>query len=262
MSAHRLPDDFNRLYATGSAVIADPGSGGTFDLGPCPWGGIATIASGTRKLPSNVNLGSLFYVYATGSVTIQNQAAGTVATLSQSEVGIFIARSTSEWGAIILPESGSIGIAVAADIPIEDLTGYTASTNVNDALEDNYVYGQFPNAQFTTSSTITAVTAAADILTGARHVYWQNTADGAVALTPRTATQMYGDLGDAAFVGMSYELTIVNRGDNTVTLQAATGITYTGELTVATTTTRTYAVTFTSATAATVVAVNKGTIET
>lgn len=262
MGAHNDTANDYQLFDTGSQTIADPGSGGTFNLRGIDRG-IATIASGTRKLPNNVPVGVTMLVKCSGaSVTIQNQSSGTVATLSQDEVGVFIARSSSAWSAIILPEAGAVGIADATDIPVDDLTAYTTSTNVNAALEDNYIYGQFLNAKFTTSSTATSVTAGAGALTGARHVYWQNTADGALALTPRTATQMYGDLGDAAFVGMSYELTIVNRGDNTVTLQAATGVTYTGEQTIATTTTRTYVVTFTSATAATIVAVNKGTIET
>ena len=261
MGAHNDTANDYQLFNTGSQTIADPGSGGTFNLRGIDRG-IATIASGTRKLPDDTPVGVMLMVKAGGSVTIQTEAGGAVATLAQDEVGIFIARSSTTWAAIVLPESGAVGIATATDIPIEDLTSYTASTNVNAALEDNYIYGQFLNAKFTTSSTTTSVTAGAGALTGARHVYWQNTADGALALTPRTATQMYGDLGDAAYVGMSYMLTIVNRGDNTVTLQSASGVTYTGEQTIATVTTRTYVVTFTSATAATVVSVNKGTIET
>jgi len=250
------------LFDTGTQSPVPPASGETFNLGGrdrC----IFTVGAGTYKLPNGIPLGVSAMVYCSGvSATIQNQAAGTVATLTQGEVGVFIARTASDWGAIVFPESGAIGISVASDIPIEDLSAYTASTDVNAALEDNYIYGQFLNAKFSTSSTTTSVTAGAGALTGARHVYWQNTADGALSLTPRTATLMYGDLGDAAYVGMSYMLTIVNRGDNTITLQAASGVTYTGEQTIATLATRTYVVTFTSATAATVVAVNKGTIET
>jgi hypothetical protein len=106
------------------------------------------------------------------------------------------------------------------------------------------------------------VTPAAGILTGARHVYYEITTDGAFSLVTRTATQLYGDLVGAAFVGMSFVLTVVNRGNNTVTITAGGGITATGELTLATLTTRTYVITFTSATAATMVSVDKGTIET
>jgi hypothetical protein len=116
--------------------------------------------------------------------------------------------------------------------------------------------------QFSTSATTTSLTAAANILTGAEHVYWQNTADGAVALTTRTGALMFGDISNC-HIGLSFQLTIVNRGDNTVTLTAgASGVTISGEATIATTTTRTYHVECTAANTFVFTAANKGTIET
>lgn len=121
--------------------------------------------------------------------------------------------------------------------------------------------GTLPVTKFTTSAAASPVTLAAGAITGAEHVYWQNTTDGAVTVNTRTAAQMYGDIPNA-HIGMSFKLTIVNRGDNTVTLSAGANVTVTGETTIATTTTRTYVCTFTSATAMTAVSVDKGAIET
>lgn len=266
MSSHRLPDDFNRFLATSGNVIADPDASGTFDLTACPMFGLATIASGTRKLPDNMPVGTLFFVYATGSVTITNVAGTTIGTLGSGNIGVFVARTSTSWvGTVLEVAAGSnatMFAATVADIAASDLASLTGQTTFATLLTELYSRASLTNTQFTTSATTTSITPAAGALSGARHVYWQNTADGALALTPRTASQLYGDLGNNAYVGMSYMLTIVNRGDNTVTLQAATGITYTGEQTMATLVTRTYVVTFTSASAATVVAVSKGTIET
>lgn len=97
MSSHRIPDDFNRFLATSSNVIADPGSGGTFDLTPCPMFGVATIASGTRVLPNDMPLGTVFYVYATGSVTITDEAATTIATASSGQLVRFESLGSNAW---------------------------------------------------------------------------------------------------------------------------------------------------------------------
>jgi hypothetical protein len=119
-----------------------------------------------------------------------------------------------------------------------------------------------PNSQFSTSSTTTSLTAAAGVLTGSNHVFWENTADGAVALTTRTGALMFADIPNC-HIGLSYLLTIVNRGDNTVTLtNPASGFTVSGEATVATTSTRTWRVACTAADTFVATSVNKGTIET
>lgn len=101
MSSHRIPDDFNRFLATSSNVIADPGSGGTFDLTSCPMYGWASIASGTRKVPDNMPAGTVFYVYATGSVTITTQASVTMASLTSGQVAELTARTATTWNVVI-----------------------------------------------------------------------------------------------------------------------------------------------------------------
>lgn len=119
-----------------------------------------------------------------------------------------------------------------------------------------------PATQFTTIATDTTITAAAGALTGAAHVFYQTTAAGAggIALTTRTATQMFADTPNAQ-IGMSFLLTVVSQGGGTVTVTAGTGVTITGTATVATKTTRTFVCTFTSATAITLQSVNVGAIE-
>lgn len=116
-----------------------------------------------------------------------------------------------------------------------------------------------PPTKHTIDSTGTQTADAGD-LTGANHVYWENTANGAVALTTRTAAEMFGDIPNCQ-IGFAYMLTVVANGDNTVTFTAGANVTITGTATVATNTTRTFVITFTSASACTAKVVNKGTVE-
>lgn len=133
MSSHRLPDDFNRFLATSSNVIEDPGANGTFDLSACPMFGIATIASGTRKLPDNMPLGTKFFVYATGSVTITTQAAVTMASLTTGQIAEFTARTSTTWNVVIHSTS--------------------AATSVNTTLTTSYGFIPIPLTQWRETGT-------------------------------------------------------------------------------------------------------------
>lgn len=139
------------------------------------------------------------------------------------------------------------------------LTYATATTVTMQGLNVSNTVSLMP-AKFTTTAAASPLTAAAGDLTGANHVVFQVTTNGAFALTTRTATQMFGDIPNCA-IGFAYLLTIVSQGDNTVTVTAGSGVTITGTATVATKTTRTFVATFTSATALTLQSVSKGTIE-
>ncbi len=187
---------------------------------------VVDVGAGTYKLPDG---GTPFFVRATGAVTLTTEAAVTVATLTASTVALCIPLTSTTWMAMI----GQVG-AIPADLP---------------------------DAKFNTSSTVTGEIPAAGMLTGARHVYYQNTADGAKEITTRTATELFGDI-TGAYAGLTYLLTIVNRGNNTVTLTGSDDVVVSGEATIATLTTRTYFVSFNSATSVTFLSVNKGTIET
>ena len=116
-----------------------------------------------------------------------------------------------------------------------------------------------PASKFTTTSSASPLTASAGDLTGAAHVNFRVTTNGAFALTTRTATEMFGDIPNAQ-IGMEYRLTVISQGDNTVTITPGTNVTI-DTATVATKVARTYNVKFTSATACTWTTVTKGTVE-
>lgn len=100
MGAHNDTANDYQLFNTGSQTIADPGSGGTFNLRGIDRG-IATIASGTRKLPDNIPFGVSLTVYASGSVTITTQASVTMASLTAGQVAVFTARTATTWNVVV-----------------------------------------------------------------------------------------------------------------------------------------------------------------
>ena len=116
-----------------------------------------------------------------------------------------------------------------------------------------------PASKYATAALATGTLTAGQI-TGAQHVFLETTTDGAASMTTRTGAEMLGDIPNCSS-GFSYMLTLINSGNNTLTLLAGANVTLTGTMTVATTTTRTFVVTFTSATAVTIQGVNVGTIE-
>ncbi|MSU80709.1 MAG: DUF2190 family protein [Gemmataceae bacterium] len=129
--------------------------------------------------------------------------------------------------------------------------------------DDVYVFhNPQPRMQITSYATASLATGtlSAGQITGAEHVYLETITDGAASMTTRTATQMFADI-PTDFVGMTFLLTLINSGNNTLTLVAGVGVTLTGTMTVATVTTRTFVCTFTSATALTIQGVDKGSIE-
>ncbi len=123
MGAHNDKANDYQLFNTGSQTIADPGSGGTFDLRGID-DGIATIASGTRKLPNNIPLGIKFTVYASGSVTITTQASVTMATLTAGQVATFTSRTSTTWN-VVTHVTSSTGQSGYIPLP---LTGWREVT--------------------------------------------------------------------------------------------------------------------------------------
>lgn len=119
-----------------------------------------------------------------------------------------------------------------------------------------------PNAKFTTSAAASGVVPAAADWTGARLVIWQNTTDGAMAVTTATGAELQAAL---AAYGLPttyvYILRIANRGDNTITITGGDDVTIVGEATIATLVTRDYLVTV-SPSGTSMRSVSKGTIET
>jgi len=117
-------------------------------------------------------------------------------------------------------------------------------------------------SQFNSTALLNAALTAG-LMTGAMEVYLTTTANGANALTTRSANQLYADL-QAAFGlqnvnGMTFDFQITNSGNNTVTLTAGSGITLTGTMTILTNTCRTFCVTVTSPNAITIQNTGSGT---
>jgi hypothetical protein len=256
MGAAQVQADLYQMRQSGNAAILNPGASGTFDLRGRDLATVTVTATGTYTLPSSpVGTQLLVCCDDTSTVTLAD-ASGTVASFVGTS-GTTAARCTATDANSWAVEVVGVTSGGAGEIGIADAGGYTAQTTVEGALQEIY---SIPNAKVTTNATVTQVTAAAGHLTGARHVYYRNTADGAIQVDPRTATELFGDFA-SHYVGYSYLLTFVQTGDNTLSVGAAEGVTVTGTATVATLTTRTFLVTFTSATAATWVCVSKGTIE-
>jgi len=109
MGAHNDTANDYQLFNTGEQTILDPGSGGTFNLRGRDRG-IATIASGTRKLPDNMPRGVSITVYATGSVTITTQASVTMATLTAGQLATFTARTSTTWNVVVHSTTGALSL--------------------------------------------------------------------------------------------------------------------------------------------------------
>ncbi len=195
----------------------------------------ATAAQIVAAVPTpRVGLSWILTIKNTVAFT-QTLAAGTNVTLS---------------GQTVIP-----GLATA-----QFLVTLTSLTAVSIQGLGVYQTSSLPASKFTTTAAASPLVASAGDLTGADHVYFQVTTNGAFSLTTRTAAEMFGDIPNAQ-IGQSYLLTIVSQGDNTVTVTGGSNVTITGTATVATKVSRTFVATFTSATALTLQSVSKGTIE-
>ncbi len=124
--------------------------------------------------------------------------------------------------------------------------------------------GTMPNVKFSTSSAASGVVPTGAAWSGARVVIWENTTDGAMAVTTPSAAAILAALIAAGYSSdNAYILRITNRGDNTVTLTGGDSVTITGEATIATLATRDYVVTMNILLGTvTLRSTNKGTIET
>lgn len=253
MGAHNHYSDGYVEHSRLDTQIADPGSAGTFDLKgktDC----YAIIASGTRVLPNSIPLGVNFRVYATGSVTITSVAAVTIATLTTGQFADFTPLTSTTWAAQ-RGVTGVGGTGSAALVTIADAFGVFNPDNLESVIQQIY-NTSLPtvNAKWTTSATTTTATPAAADLSGAKIVHWVNTADGALSVTMPTAAQLYTAGGGlSSGVNFSYILAVTNVGNNTATLAAATGITYTGSPAIATLKQVNYVVTFQSTSTCTIV---------
>ena len=221
--------DIGAVIMTKNNVIADPGTGNTFNQNGMAYG-TATVGAGAYKLPDN---GLPMFVRTTAVAEIQAADSLLIAVIPSGRIALFFPLTATTWSYVLLDSASTASLSVA---------------------------------KVTTSSTTTTVVPGAGALSGANNVYWENTADGALALTTRTATEILTDIlgvdpSGTGLTTISYLLTIVNRGNNTITITGGTDVSIVGEATIATLVTRTYVVEVTAA-AVTMTSVAKGTIET
>lgn len=107
------------------------------------------------------------------------------------------------------------------------------------------------NAKYTTGTTTTTFTAGQ--LTGAAYTVYDSTATTPGSIATRTAAEMFADI-PGAVAGGTYVLVVRNSSGsaNTMTITAGVGVTLTGTMTIAQSTSRWFIVTMTSATAVTI----------
>ncbi|HLJ26568.1 MAG TPA: hypothetical protein VKY85_07645 [Candidatus Angelobacter sp.] len=114
------------------------------------------------------------------------------------------------------------------------------------------------------STALSNATLTQGLMTGGFWVNLTTTANGANALTTRTAAQLFADLQASLSVtppaNFTYMLRITNTGNNTVTLTAGAGVTINGTATIATNTFRDFMVTVNNAGQVTIQSVGVGTI--
>jgi hypothetical protein len=217
-------------------------------------GAVAELAAGTYTIPTLTDSGQdFFYFWVKASGTLTITGAGSMVA---NDVALIVLDASNGWSMMNVNATSQ-----ATGINIADVAEKTPATNVETAFAQ--LFGRLP-AKKTANATTTTVTPAAGALTGANHVFYQNNADGALTVTTRTAEELTND-DTFIYAGYKYLLTIVNTGDNTVTLVGGTGVTLgAGTNTVATATTRTYLVEVVGIAGAgemTITSINKGTLE-
>lgn len=194
-------------------------------LVPTMWRQIFALAAGTYEL-ANLKKGQVVLLDIEGSVTLNNAAA--------VAIGTFVSGQFVEVTAIT--DSGSFTYRVLSS--------------------------DVPNVKFTTSAAASGVVPTGAAWSGARIVVWENTTDGAMAVTGPTGAALQAAL---AAVGIpttyNYVLRISNRGNNTVTITAGDDVNLVGEDTIATLVTRDYMMSV-SPSGSTMRSLSKGTIET
>jgi hypothetical protein len=196
-------------------------------LVPTMWRQIFALAAGTYEL-ANLKKGQVVLLDIEGAVTLNNAAAVAIGTFASG-----------------------------------DFVEVTATTDSGD-FRYRRLANDVPGWKFNTSAAASGVVPTGAVWSGANEVFWQNTTDGAMAVTTPEAADWIDALQLLGMPrNMRFILTIVNRGDNTITITGGTDVTITGEATIATLVTRRYLVSVDDVGLTVVMrSVDKGTIET
>lgn len=222
MGAHNDTSNDYKLFSDGSQLGVDPGAGGTLNLQGRDRR-IFSIASGTRVLPNNIPIGVSVRVLATGTVTITDAAATTVATLTSGDIGTFTAKSSTTWNSSVSATGGTS----AAGIVVADAQSLLNATNVETALEELITLAG-PNSR---GASTTISTAGAGTLTAAgmtNGVILRSGPTGDYTDTTDTAANIIAALGSTTYAGQSWFLFIRNTVAFTQTISAGAGVVQTG----------------------------------
>jgi hypothetical protein len=260
MGAHNSAEDLYKVLAEKGNRLPDVTASTTLNLGGRTFVNVTVTATCTVTLPSIARgLVVLILCDDTSTVTIAD-ASGTIGSFtgtSGTTGALCFSTDDNSWACLVAPTPDT---GTAENITILDSGEYFPGGTVELGLAH---LAAFPNAKNTVNSAADPVVAAAGDLTGARHVFWTNTTDGAIGLTTRTGTEMFAD-STAHFEAFTYLLTFANTGDGTLTLTGGSNVTIAAAHDeVATLTTRTFLVSFsgTDPTEVTLTCVSKGTIE-
>jgi hypothetical protein len=252
---------------TDGASAASMTSIGNIPFNSAPLSAVTTAnnTDGTLTIPAATITGG--YINRTGETTAftdtTDTAANIIAAMPSADIGdgfeLTYKNTLAFTGTLVGGTGVNSGATVAVIPPLS--TGrihvkYTSAGVVTMTLLSTVPISQLPAWQFNTTSAASGLVAAGSVLAGAHEVFYQVTTDGAMAITTSSAADMFAAIPNCT-IGYKYLLTIINRGDNTITLTGGTNVTI-AENTIATLVAQTYAVELTSATAATWTKVRTG----
>lgn len=211
------------LHATGSAH---------FDIGPLTYLKLSSDAvDACIRITGTVNVNSfarIFYHHIRGS------GAGLV---------------------LLRDVPNAMEIALATGRQIGTYTGNATNPPFDPSFLTSIPANDIPSKRVAIN--VTVGTLAVGDITGAANVNLVSTNATPGTQTTRTAAEMFAD-HFGAVIAATYTLHISNTGAGTFTLGAGSGVTLTGTMTVAQDTSRTFQVTFVSATAVTIISLRSG----
>lgn len=246
-----MPSSFN----TQTQAISGFGMGkelpdGMYEVNQAWANGLTALAGGGQS-GATILTGNINRITTTAT-------AGDSVILPQAVPGLVIyVTNTGAAYANVFPFLGDVIGTLAANVAVTIPVGATLRFSSSVAGTWDSSAPGYPAAKFTTGTTTT--TFAAGQLTGGATTNYANTGATPGSIATRTATQMFAD-DPYARVGGTYMLKIVNaQGTGTLTVTAGSGVTLTGTATIAINTSRTFIVTYTSATALVMQNVDTGT---
>lgn len=219
-----------------------------------------TIAAGT-----NVSLVGQCNVHPLSTkeflVTVLNGTATQVFTGTTVNASKVITGMTAAQTALLTTGMAISGTGIPASTLIASIQpGIGVTTDTNSTADGSLISLTFaPRVSITSifqelelpdhgyvAITAGTSTLSAGDMTGARNQVLNCSGQAAITLTTRTADQMIADIPNAQ-IGMTWNLRVLNRNSNTLTMSAGSGVTITGTATLATVLWKDFICTYTAA---------------